>query len=284
MRKTMDLEQKLRQFVLEDQGNCLTETQAIREELAGMRIYGEPILGAAGAGDPLFSELKKENAIGAHFVAPREWMPQANTVFSFFLPFTEKIKAANREDNGEPAAEWLHGRIEGQQFLERVCGYLKTLLEEEGGSVLIPGREPGFRKSESAKGGAGNRFTSNWSERHIAFVCGIGTFGLSKGLITKAGTAGRLGSLITDLEFESSRRPYGELYEYCSLCGACVRRCPAGAISLDKGKSDALCNSFVEATKERFAPRYGCGKCQTGVPCESGIPKAAPFFRKRENT
>lgn len=30
-------------------------------------------------------------------------------------------------------------------------------------------------------------FGSNWSERHAAYVCGLGTFGLSKGLITDKG-------------------------------------------------------------------------------------------------
>ena len=40
-------------------------------------------------------------------------------------------------------------------------------------------------------------YASNWSERHVAYVCGLGTFGC-QGLITSKGLAGRFGSIITD--------------------------------------------------------------------------------------
>lgn len=72
---------------------------------------------------------------------------------------------------------------------------------------------------------------SNWSERHIAFVAGLGTFGLSKSLITKRGCAGRYGSVITSLPFKSIRREYDGVYDYCSMCGECIARCPSGAIT-----------------------------------------------------
>ena len=36
---------------------------------------------------------------------------------------------------------------------------------------------------------------STWSERHVAYVSGLGTFGLSGGLITAKGQAVRLGSV-----------------------------------------------------------------------------------------
>ena len=83
-------------------------------------------------------------------------------------------------------------------------------------------------------------YTSNWSERHVAFVCGLGTFGLSKGLITKKGIAGRFGSIITELTLSPDQREYHCIYEYCSMCGACVKNCPVNAISLDKGKNHAI--------------------------------------------
>jgi len=63
-----------------------------------------------------------------------------------------------------------------------------------------------------------------------------------------------------------------EVYEYCNDCGACIRRCPADAITKD-GKDHAPCDNFLDAIRTKFAPRYGCGKCQTAVPCETKIPK-----------
>ena len=90
--------------------------------------------------------------------------------------------------------------------------------------------------------------------------------------ITEKGIAGRLGSLIVSERFEPRKREYTDIYEYCTRCGACIRRCPAGAISLENGKEHLPCDQFLEETKKKYAPRYGCGKCQTKVPCESRIP------------
>jgi epoxyqueuosine reductase QueG len=104
-------------------------------------------------------------------------------------------------------------------------------------------------------------------------VCGLGTFGLSKGLITSKGIAGRFGSIITSLYLPPNKREYEEIYEYCSMCGACVKKCPVNAISIEKGKNHIICSKFLNQTVEKYKPRYGCGKCQVGVPCESMIPK-----------
>jgi len=68
------------------------------------------------------------------------------------------------------------------------------------------------------------------------------------------------------------RRGYENIYDYCSMCGKCAKNCPANAISVEKGKDHRLCFAFLEKTSEKYKPRYGCGKCQVGVPCESRIP------------
>ena len=56
------------------------------------------------------------------------------------------------------------------------------------------------------------------------------------------------------------------------MCGACMR-CPGGAITLEEGKSHTACSAYVNKMREKYAPRFGCGKCQVKVPCERGIPK-----------
>ena len=55
-----------------------------------------------------------------------------------------------------------------------------------------------------------------------------------------------------------------------------MKRCPADAIT-EAGHDKARCAEFVlkqmAVIKEVYGiDVYGCGLCQTGVPCEEGIP------------
>ena len=105
----------------------------------------------------------------------------------------------------------------------------------------------------------------------MGYLCGLGTFGLSKGLITAAGISGRMTSVIIDAELPADIRPYSGIYDYCDRCGECIARCPAAAID-ENGKKHPPCFQWLLYTKQTYPPRIGCGKCQVGVPCESGIP------------
>ena len=276
--KKEDMEKQAAQFVAESRRNVVSLEEAIAPELAGARIFGLPVWGYGDAKDPMFQELKKKEAVGPQFLLPEEWLPKANSVMSFFLPFTEEVRSSNRTPGPEPSALWLHARIEGQRFVMAFCKEIQKILGIEGIESVIPaadGRFCSVTKPDPQRVGNWQdaSYTSNWSERHVAFVCGLGTFGLSKGIITEKGMAGRLGSLIVTETFEARKRKYTDLYEYCTRCGACIRRCPAGAISMEGGKRHSPCDTFLESTKKTYAPRYGCGKCQTKVPCESRIPK-----------
>ena len=78
--------------------------------------------------------------------------------------------------------------------------------------------------------------------------------------------------VVPDLVFEPDPRPYTGVYDYCIQCGACAVRCPVGAIDPVKGKDHILCSQCLDRSRELFRPRYGCGLCQTGVPCEDRNP------------
>lgn len=258
--------------------NRLSEQVALRSELAGMQIFDAPLVKFGAAEDPLFPEYKKPEIIGPWFLTPEEWLPGAKTVISFFFPFTDAVKKSNRHRGEEPSDEWLHGRIEGQIFLNAFIDRLRAWFGEQGIAACTPMTDPRFLAVRNGDkfheyGCVTERtFSSNWSERHIAYVCGLGTFGLSKGLITERGMAGRFTSIIICERIEPDTRPYSEVYEYCSRCGACVSRCPAKAIDLQTGKDHVTCRTHQLWISERHVPRYGCGLCQTGVPCESRIP------------
>ena len=251
--------------------NTIAAEFAMSKKVVGLKIYDAPILAIGNANDPYFRSFKDKTIIGNHFILPAEWLPEARTVISFFLPYTSDVRAGNKREPFWPAEEWLHARVEGQTVVSKMAQYLQTELAKAAYQSVIPTLDPRFEIRKSTDPGE-QPFASNWSERHVAFVCGLGTFGLSKGLITARGMAGRLGSLITNLPLTADERPYTEIYEYCSQCGACVKQCPAAAISIEAGKNHRRCSDFLDATAEKFKPRYGCGKCQVNVPCESHIP------------
>lgn len=248
------IEQQLRDFVRDSPKNYVPE-------LAMMRIYEQPLLAVASAEDELWEQLKQPEVIGPRHLSPAEWLPGARSVISCFLPFTERIRSANRAE-GWPVTEWLYGRIEGEIFNNALrCFWVET-VQKSGGRAIAPGLDSRF---------AVVNLRSNWSERHAAFIAGLGTFSLNRSLITPQGSAGRLCSLITDLAFEPTPRPYIEQDEYCTKCGACIQRCPPQVID-ENGKNNIACYHYLEETLTRYKPRYGCGKCQTAVPCEYKRP------------
>lgn len=258
-------------FMEQTPANRIAKEDALSPEIVGMKLFDAPIFGFAAAQDETFYRLKASSAVGDHMMLPKDWLPEAKTVISFFLPFTEDVRNSNRLDMDWPSNGWLHGRIEGHAALVKLCIHLKDELSRMGYQSRIPALEERFW-SNTDRQTHPQQFTSNWSERHTAFVCSLGTFGLSGGLITRNGIAGRFGSIITDLSLEPDVRNYEDPYAYCTMCGKCALNCPAGAISLETGKNHQICSDFLKKTKEKHITRYACGKCQVAVPCETRIP------------
>ncbi|MCH4071808.1 4Fe-4S binding protein [Pseudoramibacter sp.] len=253
-------------------GNTVGEAEALTPACAGLPIFQAPLIGVASAADPLFEKFKEASVVGGPYAPPAAWLPGARSVICLFFPFNPEITAANGKLPVETAPGWLHGRIEGQAYIIRFMKSLVQALEAAGHRAVNPASDPRFSYTlDAVKDGSGKnvnlKTASAWPERHAAYAAGLGTFGLSKGLITKAGIAGRLGSVITNAAIPADNRPYTGIYDYCIRCGACVRRCPAHAIALDKGKNHKLCYDWMMGTKAKYAPRLGCGKCQCAVPC-----------------
>lgn len=273
-----DIKRLADDFAAQSPLNRVATEAALSPGLAGMAMYEAPLVGYAAAGDPYFEELRRPEVIGPHFLTPCGWLPEAATVVSLFFPFTAAVAESNRLDPELPSPEWLHARIEGQAFINAMCRYLADTLQRKGHAAVAPSLDKRFwsRSLPAGMDEDGNAvpgFTSNWSERHVAHVAGLGTFGLSAGLITRRGIAGRFGSVVTSLRLEADARPYTTFDEYCTYCGACIPRCPPRAISLENRKEHLPCSLFLDRMLEKYHPRYGCGKCQVRVPCERGVPK-----------
>jgi epoxyqueuosine reductase QueG len=275
--------EEIRSFVREDPGNRL-------EGLDGSPIFEEPLVGYAAGDDAIFAQLK--DVIGEFHLTPYEVMqavaerrsfpsPAADElgVISFVLPISTGTRRQNARSKDRPSERWAHTRLFGEGFKRSLEAHLVSLLEERGHLAVAPEHdEELFGVLRDEKVG----WASRWSQRHVAFSAGLGSFGLSDGLITRGGKAHRVGSVVVNQRLESPERP-GDIHRDCLAhrgldCRKCMKRCPADAIGED-GHDKMLCSQFVfqqiPVIKQRYdIDIYACGLCQTAVPCEKGIPRS----------
>ncbi|MCL1879611.1 MAG: 4Fe-4S binding protein [Actinomycetia bacterium] len=242
------------------------------------QIYDtEPLIAYGSVDNQLLISLRDMPKVHLQLTPPKEWLASAQTVIACFLPFDVTIPESNRS-RGYPSWPWLHGRIEGQAILAKLASALCEFLQDHGFEALYPAGELRFWENSADR--RLPHFTSNWSERHVGYVCGLGTFGLSKGLITERGTAGRIFSIVTSWQAEPTLPDYHGPLEYCIQCGKCAKKCPVAAIHGPHEKDDHRCAKMLDRSKAKFpTPYYGCGKCQCGTPCERTNPARGLFAK-----
>ncbi len=249
------------------------------------KAWDEPLVGFSRGDDPIYAQYKEN--IGPFHWTPLEAFllafpelsvkPDELTVVSWILPATEAVKADLRKQTTDPSERWIRARIYGEEFNEELRKYVASTLTKSGHPAFVPTLSSKFKTENSPRFG----MASSWSERHAAYAAGLGTFGLCDGLITPKGKAIRCGSVIARLQVPAMPRPYTDHHAYClfyakGICGMCTKRCPAGAVTTsghDKIACMKQCAATAQYADKQFGLKgYGCGFCQTGVPCESRIP------------
>jgi epoxyqueuosine reductase QueG len=263
-----DIEGFLQEFSETSTHNRVPADSALSPECAGIRMYDPPLVGVSSARDELYITFKRSEIVGEKHMLPDEWMGGAVSVISMFNPFTQQVKESNTGGT-VPSLEWLHARTEGQTYIVAAAQALADYVRSKGAQAMVPAADGRFEIYKEPK------IYSNWSERHAAYSAGLGTFSLNRAFITQKGIAGRLCSVITDFGLTADKRKYTGVYDNCSLCGACRKACPAEAIN-KYGKAHEPCYTFMEKVNKQYPSYHGCGKCQCGMPCESGIPKQNP--------
>lgn len=228
--------------------------------------WGEPLVRVAAANDPLWTE--RVRLISGTHCTPEDMLPGAKSVICYFIPFERQTVISN-VGGDLPSEEWDTAYLETNVMLGELKNHLRTLLAESG----CRGDEKPPVYNYSTDG-----YVSDWSHKTAAFIAGLGTFGLHNMLITEKGCCGRLGSIVTDLELQADPRTEKEncLFFAEGICGACISRCPAGAISRD-GYCRKTCGDRIYATPMRtteLGTADTCGKCAAMVPCSFGIPGA----------
>jgi epoxyqueuosine reductase len=273
----------MEQLVREEIRRFVVENPANRYGDDGGPYFMPPLVGVAAWDDPLFDQYKQ--IIGSFHLTPAELFggaydtaPATGSVIVYILPITEPIRVSNRPQKEFPSRAWSHTRTHGETLNGALRRHLVDWLSAQGQRALAPQFSPLWREIPDSP----VRVASTWSERHAAYAAGLGTFSLNDGLITAQGIAHRVGSVVTDLVLPPTPRTAPDyrwncLYHRDGSCGACIARCPVGALSKE-GHDKTICREHVYGTIPRAVsaeygvPNTGCGLCQTRVPCESRIP------------
>ncbi|QQO10128.1 hypothetical protein [Breznakiella homolactica] len=248
-----------------------TIIQVIRETMAdyGSRIdlgniWREPIAGFVSADNPRLRELK--TLVGENHYLPGDLLPEAKTIISYFLPFKEYIPKSNIA-GAAASKEWALAYIHTNNVIVEINDRLVEAMEAGGYRGV---------KSPGAHGYDKEKLISSWSQRHIAFIAGIGTFGINNMLITEYGCCGRLGSIVTDCKIpeQSAALPERCIYKTTGRCGICRGRCVADAYpadTFDRFRCSTACKENGIRYKD-LGDAGVCGKCLVGLPCSVKAP------------
>ena len=251
-------------------------------------IWQDVIVGFGRGGDAYFDFLKQD--IGEFHWSPAEAFMLGKKdvdieskdilVVSLGFQHAQKVKELNALAKEEPALKWTAARGDWDALIADISKKIVDDVEKIGLKAVAIDHITEFSRKRSENYG----LSSKWSHRHIAFMCGLGTFGHCNGLITKKGKAMRFTTILIESDIEADVRTYEKYNEWCKKtsaegCDACIKRCPVGAITED-GHNKDVCEKFIVHIKDKAlreglvtsATATGCGLCQCGVPCQDGIP------------
>ena len=195
---------------------------------------------------------------------PEDVLSGAKTVICYFFPFREAIAESNRE--GEfSSPTWAEAYGSTNASFRVLNERLIAFLAEKGIRAAVSPDAFSFDEE---------RCQSRWSQKSLAFLCGMGSFGVHHQLITEMGCCGRLGTVVMEAElpeYDKSVREEYCLYKRNGSCGVCVQRCPVAV--LEKESYDVFRCSERCMENEKLYPGHAiCGKCAAGVPCSFRKP------------
>jgi epoxyqueuosine reductase QueG len=193
---------------------------------------------------------------------PEDLLPTAKSILSYYLPFQDGVGKSNiGSDISSPV--WANAYSVTNTMAVQLNLMLVEYIKGLGYDAATPGN-PG-RIAEGI-------FFSNWSQRHIAYAAGHGSFGLNNMLITERGCCGRYFSIVTTLPFADEIYK-GErcLYKRNGGCKICVKRCLNGALTTG-GFDRELCSVMGDRNAKIYNGSTICGKCVVGLPCSNREP------------
>ena len=230
-------------------------------ELNRPDLIRTPIVAFSSAHDPKFAALKE--IIGPWHQLPTDFLPEAESVISYFIPFTREVALGPKnEPDGCPV--WSEAYITINQHFHVVNQAVQDYLESQGYKAAQI-RPPKAYDPET--------FHAVWSHRSAAVIANLATLGANNLAITEKGSGGRFCSLITSARLEPRQDPPKKQcpYPVNGACGLCIKACPAGALT-ESGTNKAACQAELNKNPERLKKLNAkfiadiCGKCLSVCP------------------
>lgn len=220
-----------------------------------------PLVAFSSAHDPQYQELKK--IIGPWHLNPTEILPEAESVISYFVPFTRAVVSEPKTvKDGSPL--WGEAYVVINPYFADISEAISRYLTGLGHlAAAIPATHTYDPKTIECQ----------WSHRSAANIAGLGSFGANRMLITAKGSGGRFCTVITSAKLEANEiKPESRcLSEKKGACGRCFDICPVGALL--PGKFDKfLCQAVTDRNKELnsgipiLCEADTCGKCISVCP------------------
>jgi epoxyqueuosine reductase QueG len=270
----------------------LQENPANRLYKTDRSMFLAPLVGAQRGDHPVFRKLQE--LMPGHLLPVEMFAAafpdrevKAVSVISFSFPIHPDTVKENSREKVRPSASWLRTRAESDVLFRDVAAKLVDHLRQQGIRAMHTQTSALYKVPWHR----GAPLAANWSERHVAYACGLGTFGLHHGLITAHGAAHRLMSLLVDAPCDASamapENPFAAcLYLTQGKCGVCIKRCPAGAITA-AGLDLEACRKYSYADMIEYSQELvgkatgGCALCMCGVPCSTCDPVQEQSSRRK---
>ena len=170
------------------------------DESESKELFRKPLVAFSSANNPMYEELK--DIVGPDHLHPNDILPNAQSVVSFFIPFSETVVNSNIESSAV-SYEWAKSYVEANSLINQISDELVDYLKNKNIDAATIKATHNFDEKT---------LKSAWSHRSAAHIANMGKFGLNRMIITKEGCAGRFGTVIISAKIPIENK---ENAEYC---------------------------------------------------------------------